>query len=117
MVDDPLSRLTRIGETATVKTVFGDPVHQNGRTIIPVAKIRYGFGFGRGRKAAEGEPQSGEGGGGGVSAKPVAVLEIDDKTTQVKPIIDVNRLALAGMLLVAWNVFWVTLTIRATRGR
>lgn len=118
MLDDVLDRLTRIDEKATVKTVFGEPIHQNGRVIIPVAKVAYGFGFGGGRNA-EKEPQEeesseGAGGGGGVSVRPVAILEITDKETRVKPIVDVTRLALAGMLLAAWNVFWIAFTVRKT---
>jgi len=30
-----LGRLSRIDERATVKTAFGDPLHENGRKIIP----------------------------------------------------------------------------------
>ncbi len=59
--------------------------------------------------------KEGGGGGGGVSVRPIAVLEITDKETKMKPIFDVNRLALAAMLLAAWNVFWITYTRRALR--
>jgi uncharacterized spore protein YtfJ len=35
--------LQRIGETlgspATVKSVFGEPIHVNGKTVMPVAKV------------------------------------------------------------------------------
>lgn len=116
MLEDVLGRLTRIDEKATVKTVFGEPIHQNGRVIIPVARVAYGFGFGGGRNAekesGEEESKEGAGGGGGVSVRPVAVLEITDKETKVKPIVDITRVALAGMLLTAWNVFWIAFTIR-----
>lgn len=48
-----------------------------------------------------------------MSARPIAVVEISPDKVRVKPILDVTRIALGGMLLVAWNVFWITLTIRA----
>jgi uncharacterized spore protein YtfJ len=116
VLEDVLGRLNRIDEKASVRTVFGDPIQQNGRVIIPVAKVAYGFGFGGGRNA-EKEPQEeesseGAGGGGGVSVRPVAILEITEEETRIRPIVDVTRVALAGMVLLAWNIFWVTYTIR-----
>ena len=119
MIEDLVGRMTRIDERATVEAVFGEAVHEDGRTIIPVAKVTYGFGFGGGRDAKKGpeEERPREGGGGGVSVRPVAILEMDSKASRVTPIIDLNRLALVGTLLVAWNVFWVTLTIRAIKKR
>jgi len=42
----------RLGQTATVKNVYGEPVAAGDKTIIPVAQIIYGFGggYGYGRK-------------------------------------------------------------------
>lgn len=120
-IEDLLGRIGQIHERATAKTVFGDPVHVNGRTVIPVARVQYGFGFGAGRDAEKGEGEEeskeGGGGGGGLSVGPIAVLEITDKDTKMKPIIDVNRLALAAMMLAAWNVFWITYTVRRNAAR
>lgn len=90
--------------------------------IIPVARVAYGFGFGGGRNAEkeqqEEESAEGAGGGAGVSVRPVAILEISEKETKIRPIVDVTRVTLAGMLLAAWNVFWITHAIRKTaRGK
>ena len=114
MLADVLGRLSRIDERATVKTAFGDPLHENGRTIIPVANVAYGFGFGGGRSLEKAEEGTGEGagGGGGVVVRPVAILEIKAAETRIRPIVDVTRLVLAGMALAAWSTFWITLTIR-----
>jgi uncharacterized spore protein YtfJ len=40
-----------VGSSAAVKAVFGEPVHATGTTVIPVAKVAYGFsgGFGADR--------------------------------------------------------------------
>jgi uncharacterized spore protein YtfJ len=118
MLADVLGRLSRINEQATVKTAFGDPIHENGRTIIPVAAVAYGFGFGGGRGRGEAEESGGgtgegAGGAGGVSVRPIAILEIRGEETKVRPVLDVTRLILAGIVFAAWNVFWITLTIRA----
>jgi uncharacterized spore protein YtfJ len=141
MIETMLSRIGDVQDRATVKTVFGEPYQIDGRTIIPIARVSYGFGFGGGRAtgnepdatepaAAGGRPESsrraaqarangagagsgsGGGGGAGVSVRPVAVLEISGADTKVRPIVDVTRLVVAGMLLAAWNVFWITYTVR-----
>jgi len=116
MLEEILNRIGQVHERASVRTVFGEPFQVDGRTIIPVAKVQYGFGFGVGRskEKEKEEEESGEGGGGGagVSIRPIAVLEITGQETKVKPVVDVTRLALAGMLLAAWNVLWITYTIR-----
>lgn len=82
----------RLGLTARAGAIFGDPIEKGGLTIIPVAKVRYGFGGGSGSGARdEGEgPEHGEGsgGGGGVSASPVGFIEIHDGFAEFKRIND-----------------------------
>ena len=57
--------------------MFGEPVQQGGVTVIPVARVRWGFGGGGGRSdAAPDGPASGSGGGGGVAADPIGYVEI-----------------------------------------
>jgi len=118
MLADVLSRLSRMNEQATVKTVFGDPIHENGRTVIPVAAVAYGMGFGGGRgrgKADNSGSDTGEGagGGGGMSVRPIAILDIRDGETKIRPVLDLTRLILGGIVLAMWSTFWITLTIRA----
>ena len=83
----------KVGGRANVKAVFGEPITRNGKTVVPVAKIRWGFGggSGQGTSPAEGEAGglssgSGTGGGGGVTAEPIGYLEIDDEAASFKPI-------------------------------
>jgi uncharacterized spore protein YtfJ len=94
----------RVGGKASVRAVFGDPIERDGITVIPVARVRWGFGGGAGSgpvpvgpgpdggspfsdvAGAAGDevtgnsstPQtgSGSGGGGGATADPVGYLEI-----------------------------------------
>jgi len=73
-----------IVDRAGAKTVYGDPVSAAGKTILPVAKIRYGFGGGGGRRPDA--QQHGGGGGGGMVAKPVGVVEITESETRFIPI-------------------------------
>ena len=76
--DGLLERLAGlVGAKATVATVFGNPIRQGDLTVVPVAKVRWGFGGGGGRsEAAPTGPAAGTGGGGGVAADPVGYLEI-----------------------------------------
>ena len=76
--DGLLERLAEmVGAKANVTTIFGDPIRQGDLTVVPVAKVRWGFGGGGGRsEAAPSGPAAGTGGGGGVSADPVGYLEI-----------------------------------------
>jgi uncharacterized spore protein YtfJ len=74
----------RLGMHASAKAVYGDAVEQEGVTVIPVAKVRFGFGGGSGRK----DGKRGKGGGGGLQAAPLGYIEIKDGETQFKPIHD-----------------------------
>src|SRR5579859_3033230 len=86
-VEEPL-------KTATVRNVYGDPVESHGKTIIPVARIAYGFGAGAGTghdHQAKGNEHQGGGGGGGMMAIPWGVVEISDGRTQVVRFSDIRR--------------------------
>ena len=84
----------RLGASATVKNVFGEPIAAGGKTIVPVAAVAYGFGGGGGARE---EKEHGGGGGGGVRATAVGVVEITEESTRFIPA-DANRkLALAAL--------------------
>jgi uncharacterized spore protein YtfJ len=82
------SIVDRLQSTATVKTVYGEPIETKGKVIIPVAKVAYGFGagLGRGKKLGTEDEQSGSGAGGGVMVRPAGVLEITQEETRFIPI-------------------------------
>ncbi len=69
---------------AQVTSVFGEPIMAGDKTIIPVAKIAYGFGGGTGSGGLEIKTARGEGGGGGggVGALPVGVFEVGPQGTR-----------------------------------
>ena len=84
---------------AGVKTVYGEPVVVQGKTIVPVARVAYGFGGGsRAKKRGKStEQKEGEesGGGGGFSASPAGVLEITREDTRFVAIGEERKLAWA----------------------
>jgi uncharacterized spore protein YtfJ len=109
-----------------VGVVFGEPVREGSVTVVPVADVRFGFGYGygsgRGRgEEAEGSPSTGEGSGGGsgaggrASAKGYIRISADE--VRFEPVVDVTRLALAGIAFAAWSVFWIGRTMRAVGRR
>ena len=93
----------RVGGKASVRAVFGEPIERYGITVIPVAKVRWGFGGGAGRgpvavgpgidgedmASTAGDPGmsgSGTGGGGGATAEPIGYLEIGPDGANFRPI-------------------------------
>jgi uncharacterized spore protein YtfJ len=93
-------------ESAAVKSVFGEPVVAQGRTIIPVARIAYGFGGGGGKGVRNGAPGEGEGGGGGVVAIPLGVVEMTDRETRFIPLHQNRKLVAAGFAGVCLGLLW-----------
>jgi uncharacterized spore protein YtfJ len=81
---------------ASVKSIYGEPISAGGKTIVPVAAIRYGFGGGSGRKGERNE--EGFGGGGGFVGKPVGVIEVTDEQTRFIPIHRNRTIALAAAI-------------------
>ena len=89
----------RLQSAANVKCVYGDPVSSGDRTVIPVARVRFGFGAG-------GQHTLGGGGGGGAQAEPVGVVEITAAGSVFRSFPDYRRIGAAfavgivfGMLL------------------
>jgi uncharacterized spore protein YtfJ len=75
-----------VGAKAGVRTVFGEPIRQGDLTVVPVARVRWGFGGGGGRADDERTGGSGSGGGGGVFADPAGYLQISPGGATFQPI-------------------------------
>ena len=97
--ENGLTRLAeRLGAKAAASAVFGTPVERDGVTVIPVARVRWGFGGGGGSGRKE-KDQDGWGGGGGVQAVPLGFIEVRDGGAQYRRVHDPLRLAIAALLL------------------
>lgn len=106
-------RFQEIQGKADVRTVYGDAIEVNGRRVVPVASVTYGFGMGGGTgPKINGDAPGGGGGGGAIRVEPIALIDITDGRLKVEPIVNVTRLATIAMLLAAWSVFWITRTVR-----
>jgi uncharacterized spore protein YtfJ len=92
----------KVGRSAQVSTIFGEPVERQGVTVIPVAKSRFGFGGGGGQGSRERDEGSGGGGGGGGYVSPVGYIEVREHGAEFKRITtrgDLLALAVAGSLV------------------
>ncbi len=87
----------KLGASSAAKTIYGDPIDRGDVTIIPVAKVLYGFGGGEGDK----DGQGGAGGGGGVKVTPIGYIELKNGESKFRPI---RNTATTIALLVAGGV-------------
>ena len=122
-----LEPIKKMVDVLGVGAVFGEPIREGNVTVVPVAEVRftfgYGYGSGQGRgEETEGSPSTaeqgsggGSGAGGRASAKGYVRISADD--VRFEPVLDVTRLALAGIAFAAWSVFWIGRTIRAVGRR
>jgi uncharacterized spore protein YtfJ len=96
--------LTGAREAMSVRKVFGEPVEEDGLTVIPVAKVAGGGGGG--------SDTEGNGGGGfGLAAKPAGVYVIKDGEVRWRPAVDPNQIVLGWQLVAAFAIFvWWRLT-------
>lgn len=107
---------------------FGTPVEREGHTLIPVARVSFGYGLGFGGgsgsklspsgngsamgEVGEGGEGGGGGGGGGGQASPVAVIDITRDGVTIEPVHDETRVSLAVFTMAAWIAFWLFWTVR-----
>ena len=106
----------KMRSSGSAETVFGPARKENGRTIIPVARVAYGFGGGYGTAAAQkGKPgakrrgktaptngDTGLGGGGGLRIIPAGLFEVDSSGARFLPVrgsMATTALTLAGGVL------------------
>jgi hypothetical protein len=76
----------RVGAEANTKAVFAEPIERGELTVVPVARVRWGFGGGSGTAAGDAQA-AGSGGGGGVTADPAGYIEIRAGEARFRPIV------------------------------
>ncbi len=93
---------------ANANSCFGKPVTVEGRTVVPVAEVAYEFEMGVEYGAEAGEETAEDAGGsGGMRVRPIAIVEVTPENVRVEPIVDEQKVAWAGGLLIAWAVSWL----------
>ncbi len=107
--EESMKVVERIFSASQPGAVFGEPVKSGEYTVITATEVGAGggFGFGHGMGPNQGEaaastsgqPAGGGagGGGGGSMGRPVAIIVIGPNGVEIKPIVDVTKLGLAGI--------------------
>jgi len=90
--------LSGAGEALSVKKVFGESVHEDGVTLIPVAKVGGGGGAG-------GDTEGNGGGGFRLAAKPAGAYVIKDGEVTWKPAVEPNKIMLGWQLVAGFALF------------
>jgi uncharacterized spore protein YtfJ len=106
------SMAERVSASASVKSVYGDPVVVANRTMIPAARVRYAFGGGGGQPPGD-EGASGGGGGGWVFARPCGVVEVTPEYTRFIDFADRRRMGAA--LAIGFVLGAAVVALRGTR--
>jgi uncharacterized spore protein YtfJ len=87
-----LDAVNQAKDVLTVRRVYGEPIQEDGVTIIPAANVMGGGGGG-------GDTAGNGGGGFGVRAKPAGAWVIKDGEATWRPAIDLNRTILVGQIV------------------
>jgi uncharacterized spore protein YtfJ len=89
--------MERARDAVTTNRVYGEPIHSDGVTIIPAAKVGGGGGGGEGTQPEE--KGRGLGAGLGLTAQPTGAFVVRDGDVTWHPAIDVNRAVMFGAAL------------------
>ncbi len=102
---DASELLTKVRESMTSTTVYGEPIERDGVIVIPASSVMGGGGGGSGMTPAVadevgvGAAGEGSGVGFGVTAKPAGAFVIRGGDVEWVPAIDRNRQILFGSLM------------------
>ncbi|ANU16268.1 hypothetical protein BBI11_04010 [Planococcus maritimus] len=112
-----------------VSLVYGDPIEMQGKTIIPVARLRYsvGAGAGGGYGPVSGEeghsnPEEaagghGEGAGGSFSVKPLGVYEVTEDKTVYRPLVPIELIVLLPLMMTGLGFLMAASQNKGTGGK
>lgn len=128
--DQQLTRsMEKIFSAAHASSVFSEPVTNGGYTVITASEVMAAGGFGSGQGGGSGPEQAKEGtqsqlasgsgggiaGGGFSRGRPIAAIVVGPEGVTIRPILDLTRIALAGIGL--WSSVLVLFRKRASRKR
>jgi uncharacterized spore protein YtfJ len=111
-------------ETANWQAAFGEPQVIEDKTIIPVARVSYGFGLGFGSSTGQPETEDepapageGGGGGGGAWAKPLGAIVVTPEQVTFEETLDVGKISIAGMVVGGLFILQLAKTLRSIFAR
>lgn len=121
-VTTPFEPIAEVFErNLSIRHVYAEPVQRGETTVIPVAKVAYGFGAGGGRRpvsragrattssaGSSGTEAQGGGGGGGARLTPIGALEVGPRGTRFVRYDQLPRIAGAFGLGLAAGILLAT---------
>jgi uncharacterized spore protein YtfJ len=109
---------------ADVRVVYGEPIQHEDTIVIPTAEVLCVLGFGLGSGSGTNAQQNAEspsvgkgnggGGGGRILSRPVAVVIASPEGVRVEPVVDITKVALAGLTALG---FMIGMMFRMSRRR
>lgn len=113
---DALELLARVREGISVRTAIGEPVSQDGLTMIPVARVSGAGGGGGGTgPGEEGHEPAGTGAGFAMTSKPLGAFVIKDGEVGWRPTVDVNKIILGAQVVAVVALLVVRSLVRRRR--
>jgi uncharacterized spore protein YtfJ len=115
IVQTSYTAVRKLGDIASARSVFGEPVQHGDIQVIPCAEVFGAMGSGGG-SGHEQDNEGGEGGGGGGAARgrPVAAIVITPHGVRVEPVLDSTKVWLAALTTLAFVLAWLSRLTRAT---
>jgi uncharacterized spore protein YtfJ len=95
-MNGPLRRAQR---AVNARQIYSEPIEREGVTLVPAAFVMGGGGGGTGNDPET--KREGEGGGFGLIGFPVGAYEIREEEVRWRPVLDLNKLLGAIVLLAA----------------
>ncbi|MBC7291021.1 MAG: sporulation protein [Actinotalea sp.] len=113
-----------VADLLTPRKAFGEPIVQDGVTLVPVARVTglSGGGGGQGPTPHGAESQgdgageaSGSGGGLAVQVRPLGVYVVEGPVVTWRPALDVQRIVLGGQAVGALAILTVLVAVLRRR--
>ena len=105
--------LSEARDVLTVRRVYGEPITENGVTIVPAAAVRGGGGGGEGDPGED--TPGGSGGGFGMSARPVGVYQLKDDEAVWVPAADTTKVILVAEVMAIVALLVVRSIVKSRR--
>src|SRR5262249_45916150 len=106
--------LDKARDALSVRATVGEPVHEHGVVVVPVAKIRSGGGGGA---SPEGTKNPGMGGGFGATSTPMGAFIIKDGAVSWRPTVDVNKIIIGAQAVAIVALLTVRAIVEARHPR
>jgi uncharacterized spore protein YtfJ len=106
-----LDRFEAMRAEANANAALGEATTTGERTVIPLAEVSYTFEAATGSDLVPGEDTnrpSATTGQGSSTVRPVAVVEVTERTTRVRSVVARERVTRCRLLAAGWVALWAS---------